>query len=185
MIKTELRKKYKAVRSAVEEREAKSQIIASALFHTELFKSCSDIFLYSNSGTEVSTAEILKESLSLGKKVAYPKCTDKDGNMEFYYINSVSELCEGMYGIYEPESYKELKAVPSCESLIVVPGLAFDTYGYRLGYGKGYYDRYLSLYPCKAVGIAFSECFCKELPHGIYDFKINCLITDKKEYYFD
>ena len=185
MTKTELRKKYKAVRSEVEDREAKSHIIASALLRTELFKSCSDIFLYSNSGTEVSTAEILIESLNLGKKVAFPKCTDKDGNMEFYYINSASDLREGMYGIYEPVCDEENRAVPTCDCLIIVPALAFDMCGYRLGYGKGYYDRYLSLYPCKSVGIAFSECLCKELPHGIYDFKINCLITDKREYYFD
>lgn len=185
MTKTELRKKFKSVRLEVADRDTKSHIIASAFLNTEMFKSCSEIFLYHNSGTEVSTAEILKESLRLGKKVAYPKCTDKNGNMEFYYVNSDSELFEGMYGIYEPQSREEQKAVPTDNSLLIVPGLAFDMCGYRLGYGKGYYDRYLSAHPCKAIGIAFSECLCKELPHGIYDFKINCLITDKKEYYFD
>lgn len=185
MNKTELRKKYKTIRVEVEDRDAKSHIIASKLFNLDMFKSCGDIFLYYNYGTEVSTAEILKESLHLGKKVAYPKCADKDGNMEFYYIDSVSELYEGMYGIYEPEYSVSKTAIPSDDSLIIVPGLAFDMYGYRLGYGKGYYDRYLSLYPCKTVGISFSECLCKKLPHSDYDFKINCLITDEKEYYFD
>lgn len=185
MTKSELRKLFKSVRREVEDSDLKAHLIADRLFANEIFKSCAEVFLYCNSDTEVSTSGILNVSLSLGKRVAYPKCTDKDGNMEFYYVNSASELFEGMYGICEPASCDENKATPSSRTLIVVPALAFDMNGYRLGYGKGYYDRYLSRHLCKTVGIAFDECVCKELPHGIYDIKINCLITDIKEYYFD
>lgn len=185
MIKKELRNKFRAVRDEISDRGLKSDVIARKLLNNELFKACSDVFLYFSSGTEVSTTEIFKSARDLGKRVAYPKCIDADGNMEFYYVDSIEDLHEGMYGIFEPYFNAERKATPSADSLVVVPGLAFDKCGYRLGYGKGYYDRYLSEYSCTALGIAFEECVCCELPYGIYDIKIDCLITDEEEYYFN
>lgn len=185
MIKKELRSRYRAVRDNVYDRELKSDIITSAVIENEFFVNSKEVFLYSPSGSEVFTNKISDAAHRLGKRIAYPRCIDRDGEMEFYFVDSHLSLCEGMYGIYEPCSNESKIAVPSSESLIIVPALTYDLYGYRLGYGKGYYDRYLSRYPCKTVGIAFDECVCKELPHGIYDCKINCLITDKSIYYFD
>ena len=83
MTKSELRKLFKSVRREVEDSDLKAHLIADRLFANEIFKSCDEVFLYCNSDTEVSTSGILNVSLSLGKRVAYPKCTDKGGNMEF------------------------------------------------------------------------------------------------------
>ena len=185
MTKKDLRNKYRAIRGEILLREEKTCAIEKKLFSNKLFRNCTDVFLYCSSGSEVSTTQIGKTALSLGKKVAYPKCTDSDGNMEFYYVNSADELREGMYGIYEPVPCDKSKATPSAESLVIVPALAFDENGYRLGYGKGYYDRYLALYSCKTLGIAFNECLCGALPHGAHDYKVDCIITDKVEYYFN
>ena len=185
MIKKELRSRYRSVRDNVDNRELKSDIIARTVIDSELFIKSKEVFLYSASGSEIFTNKISDAARSLGKRIAYPKCIDRDGEMEFYFVNSLDDLCVGMYGIFEPDCSESEIAVLSSESLIIVPALAYDLYGYRLGYGKGYYDRYLSRCSCKSVGIAFDECVCKELPHGIYDCKINCLITDKSIYYFD
>lgn len=185
MTKKELRSKYKVIRSEITQRSDKSVAIAVKLLDNSLFLDSTDIFLYFSVGTEVSTLKIFEAAVMSDRKVAFPKCADSDGNMEFYYVSSINELKEGMYGIFEPDTSVAQKAIPSADSIIIVPALAFDVRGYRLGYGKGYYDRFLSKHPCKSIGIAFDECVCSELPYDVYDKKINCLITDRSVYYFD
>ena len=185
MTKKDLRSKYKAVRSDIADREQKTDTIVERVINCSIFKDSAEIFLYFPSGSEVSTLKIFDVAVKSSKKTAFPKCIDSNGRMEFYYVRSIEEMSEGMYGIYEPDTSVCPRAVPSAESLIIVPALAFDTRGYRLGYGKGYYDRYLTEDLCSSIGIAYSECVCNELPSDIYDKKINCLITDRSVYYFD
>lgn len=185
MTKKDLRCKYKAVRSNIADRDLKTDIIVKMVIDCSLFKNSAEVFLYFPSGTETSTFKIFEAAVESGKKTAFPKCIDSDGKMEFYYVRTIEEMTVGMYGIYEPDTSVCPRAVPSAESLIIVPALAFDTRGYRLGYGKGYYDRYLAENLCSSIGIAYSECVCNELPSDIYDRKINCLITDRSVYYFD
>ena len=120
--------------------------------------------------------------LADGKRLALPVCFD-NGRMTFRYITDKSQLVKGKFSAPEPNETCE-EYVGNTPTVCVIPAIAFDKAGYRLGYGKGYYDRFLSLYNCKAIGIAFDECVCDELPHGMHDYKIDCLITDKEEYYF-
>jgi len=185
MTKKELRRNYKDIRSTVTEREKKAEKILTALSECNVFVNSTHIFLYFALGSEVPTTEIAKTALSQGKRIAFPKCTDQNGNMEFFYVTSPDELNSGMYGIYEPDSFRCEKAIPDADSLVLVPALAFDKNGYRLGYGKGYYDRYLNANSCYAVGIAFEECVCDNLPHDNFDCKVNCLVTDKTIYCFN
>ncbi len=183
--KKELRCYFRNIRNNISLRTDKTKIITDRLINSKLFKSCYEVFLYFPSGSEVSTFEISKAARLYGKRIAYPRCIDKEGNMEFYFVSSESDLLVGMYGIREPDPSYSTLAKPTADSIVIVPALAFDTDGYRLGYGKGYYDRYLSVNYCKTVGIAFDECVCDRLPRNIYDHKVNCLITDKAEYYID
>lgn len=184
MIKKELRKKYKSIRSDVSEPSLKNDKITRKLLESDIFQRYNKIFLYYPSGTEVSTVQIAENALTVGKKVAFPRCIDRSGNMEFRFVNSLEHLSEGMYGLIEPDVAKSEAAVPDNDTLIIVPGLAFDIMGHRLGYGGGYYDRYLSDYKCYTVGLAYSECVCDSLPTTIYDVKINCLISDNNTYIF-
>ena len=101
--------------------------------------------------------------------------------MEFYF-SLQSELKKGMYGIYEPDRDRCEKAVFSNKSLCIVPGVAFGRNGERLGFGKGYYDRFLESFNGITVGLSFEECLSDSIPMEEHDKKIDYLITDKKIY---
>lgn len=183
--KIALRVKYREIRKNIPDRKAKEKSIEDRILQSELYRSCSSLFLYSATGSEVNLDSVLKKALSDGKSVALPICKDRDGNMEFYFITDKSQLKCGMFGINEP--IKELceVAVSDRDSLCLVPGLSFDLNGGRLGYGKGYYDRFLELFKGKSVGICFNACVCDNLVLDEHDKKVNYLITDKKLYILD
>lgn len=179
--KAGLRKEYKIIRANVQNKDEKSLFIALKLFETEAFKSAKSVLLYAASDFEVSTKLIAQEAFSSGKDTAFPKCVDKNGRMEFYF-SDYNSLAEGMYGIKEPLSNPENKVIDFAETVCIVPGLAFSKDGYRLGYGKGYYDRFLSEFKGISIGICYDECLCDILPKDTYDMQVDCLITDKKIY---
>lgn len=185
MTKKELRIKYKDIRSDVEEASVKNDEITRKFIQSDLFRSFGKLFLYYPSGSEVSTVKIAEIAFSEGKKVAFPRCINRCGSMEFRFIDTFSDLTDGMFGLTEPDVKRSTLAEPDSDTLIVVPALAFDTAGHRLGYGGGYYDRYLSRFSCFTVGLAFSDCLCNSLPSNEYDVKINCLITDSKIHFFN
>jgi len=166
------------------EREAFEKSIADILIHSELYKNCSSIFLYSATGSEVRLDSVFSKALSDGKKVAFPLCTDRDGNMEFYFITDEAQLKSGMYGIKEPDKEICKAAESDSESLCLVPGLSFSLNGGRLGYGKGYYDRFLTKFRGTSVGVCFESCISESLILDEHDKKVNYLITDKKIYNF-
>ena len=181
MNKSELRKKFRAVRNSVSDRDFLSDKIAENLFDSDLYKNADAVFCYWAVDSEVQTKSIIKKALADQKKVALPKCTDKNGNMTFYYINSLSDLIEGMYGIMEPPECFAAD-VGNENSICIVPALAFDSEGYRLGYGKGYYDRFLSIFSGISIGVCFQECLTQALPRNEFDKKVNYIITDKNIY---
>ena len=113
MIKKELRSRYRSVRDNVDNRELKSDIIARTVIDSELFIKSKEVFIYSASGSEVFTKEISDTARRLGKRIAYPKCIDRDGEMEFYFVDSLDDLSLGMYGIFEPDCSESEIAVPS------------------------------------------------------------------------
>lgn len=179
-LKALLREKYKKTR-----REEKSilsdEIITCKVLESEVYKNAETLFIYCSSGTEADTYGIIKDALSKGKKVALPKCTDKDGMMDFYIIKDLeSSLNKGMFSIMEPDIEKCSRAVERDNSVCIVPGLAFDKCGYRLGYGKGYYDRFLSKFKGISIGLCYSACLCDGLPFNEYDCKVDMIITDNE-----
>jgi 5-formyltetrahydrofolate cyclo-ligase len=118
--------------------------------------------------------------LELGKQLAAPVVTGKH-NMSFIYISSMDELKEGFCGILEPEYDEKKIALPTSDSLILVPGFAFDATLNRLGYGGGYYDKYMSENPeAYRIGIGFHSQYTQSpLPRESYDIPLDMLITDK------
>ena len=96
--------------------------------------------------------------------------------MKFHRITALSELKPGKYGILEPDN------TDICEpeqGLMIMPGLAFDKNGFRLGYGGGYYDRYIDGFIGKTIGITFHECYTDRLPAFETDKTVNSVITEK------
>ena len=88
-------------------------------------------------------------------------------------------LKNGLYGVLEPDPSRSRPALSGGNALCIVPGLGFDSKGYRLGYGKGYYDRFLSGFHGITVGLCYSACTKWMLPHGYYDRPVDILITEK------
>ena len=143
------------------------------LINDEKFLSARSVGAYSPIGSEAATNVILDEALRLGKRVALPK-TESDG-IRFYEFSKTDELTAGRYGIKEPRASSPINHL----DLIVVPGLAFDRAGHRLGYGKGYYDRYLKTAKAFTVGLGFSFQLVDVLPSDDHDMKLGALATEK------
>ncbi|MGN0448647.1 MAG: 5-formyltetrahydrofolate cyclo-ligase [Acutalibacteraceae bacterium] len=183
-MKKELRRSYKVKRDSLENRDELSKKIADKLIKSDEYKNAHTILLYYSVLSEVSTKEIFKKALSDGKKVAFPLCLDNKGLMEFYLVTGESDLVDEMYCIKAPDKEKCLRLTSTDDTLCVVPGLAFDKSGMRLGYGKGYYDRFLSHFKGVSVGLCYESTLSEKLPQDENDEKINLLITDKKVYKF-
>ncbi len=138
------------------------------------FESAKTVFCYVSAGNEVGTHTLIKQMLELGKEVLVPLCTDKCGSMVSVKISSLDDLIEGMYGIYEPISHTPFDKTKIDVS--IVPGIVFDKEGYRIGYGKGYYDRFLADISPFKIGLTHSELFFGSLPHDENDIQIDIVI---------
>ncbi|MEE1155448.1 MAG: 5-formyltetrahydrofolate cyclo-ligase [Acutalibacteraceae bacterium] len=178
--KTQLRRKYKTIRNNISSinRKLYSDVIVQKIFNLQEFKNAETVFVYVNIGDEVETLEIIKKALQLGKKVAVPYCIPNTCLMDFYYIDSINQLQKGSFGVPEPNPNCCKKAEVK-KGLIIVPALSFDLQGYRMGYGKGYYDRYLSDFFGVSVGICYSHTISKCTLRGVFDRRVNYIITEK------
>lgn len=143
------------------------------------YKECKVLFIFVSSPIECETSAIISRALSDGKKVAVPKCRERSGYMDFYFITSFSQLSPGKFSIPEPDPELCEQATDFSSGLCVVPGLCFDYMGYRVGFGKGYYDRFLNIFKGTSAGICYSRFVEKELPRGAYDKKTDILVTEK------
>lgn len=177
-VKQKLRAQYRERRANIADKTVKDELIAGRLFELPCYKSANTMLCYVSFGSEINTDSIINRALEDGKTVAVPYCNNKQGDMEFYIINSPDNLKPGTYGILEPDinSCKRLEDFE--KSIIIVPGLSFDNEGYRIGYGGGYYDRFLAKHSIKSVGLCYSELLNDKLPRESFDLPIDILITE-------
>ena len=162
----------------------KSLTIVNRLLGTDAYQKAEWLFPYVSYGSEVDTLSLIEAALKQGKKVAVPILKDLHKNkMVFCQIDSVKDLVSGHFGILEPV-YKEDRVVePNGKTLMIVPGVAFDLNGYRLGQGGGYYDRYLAEHKGLAnYGLAYEEQIVDRIMINGYDIRMNGLVTDLKVY---
>lgn len=181
-----LREKFAAVRDSVsaESREVQQSEIFNAVVESAEYKKADCVFLYVSFGSEVSTRSLLDRALDDGKSVAVPLCDVKRHTMTVVLIDSMKCLKEGAYGIPEPDRGAVLRgelktAEPEEIDLAVVPALAFDVEGNRLGYGGGYYDRFLESYQGVSLGLAFGECVCERLEVEAFDRPVSRVVYPK------
>jgi len=152
-----------------------------------------DCFLaYASFRTELDTLPLLRWGWERGIAVLLPRCEPEDRSMTIYRVRGLDELAQGAYGLPEPVEAAERWASPERIDAVLVPGLAFDRSGGRLGYGGGYYDRYreaatkdapgpssASSRPSPWMGLCFSEQVAdSRLPAEAHDVRLNGLITE-------
>ena len=154
---------------------------------------CTDIaaalvFCYVGDGWEVPTAGIIESLLADGIRVCVPRCRNdgEKGIMDAVEITSLSDLHRGMYDLLEPD--EDAPAVdPASITLAIVPATAFDTAGYRLGRGGGYYDRFLTLLQpdCVTVGLAYDAFVLDAVPKEEYDLAVTHILTETGPVWLD
>jgi len=157
----------------------KSKLIQQKLIESPVFNQSKSIGLYLAIGSEVQTREIINYALDLGKTVLLPRIMSND--LRFYVVDQKdfeeNSFDVNRFGIKEPKIDKPADFIID---LLIIPGIVFDTYGFRIGYGYGYYDKYLTINKySKSIGLAYDFQFIKKpipiLPH---DRKIDVLITE-------
>ena len=150
-----------------EELRKDSLAVCRRLIDSDCFRNASSVFAYASLSGEVETCYLSEKILACGKILALPKVTGSD--MTFYRIEDLTKLSRGAMGILEPD--ESLGALtPGKEDLIVMPGLAFDRQKHRVGYGGGYYDRYLQRWPeGHRIALAFSFQILEDLEHTACD----------------
>jgi 5-formyltetrahydrofolate cyclo-ligase len=192
MDKKILRKEFLARRSelSLEEREEKSTKIADLVIALEAFEKSDKVLLYAPIRGEVETEKIYRSARLLSKDVYYPRVQGKE--MEFYLVNETTEYEMSRYGIKEPKPESTIAYEPKVSDrvFVVIPGAAFDREGNRIGYGGGYYDKYLhwlkgrlpSEQICK-VAVAY-ECQMVEtgnIEKELYDVQMDYILTEVEE----
>ena len=143
------------------------------------YKACDTLFIFVSSPIECDTHGIIADALESGKLVAVPRCLNKSGMMDFYRISSFDDLERGTFSLMEPDPEKCEKITDRSRGLCIVPGLCFDLEGYRVGFGKGYYDRFLNSFGGITAGICYSKYTVKQLPRGAHDRNTGILVTER------
>ena len=129
---------------------------------------------------EVETRELIKALWGLKKNVAVPKCEPKTREMDFYAITSFEQLETVYLTIAEPKVIETTYTPKEEIDVIIVPGVVFNERGYRVGFGGGYYDRYLSAFSGEKLSVAFDEQIADVIPTEAHDIPVNIILTDKR-----
>lgn len=179
MTKDDVRKRMRLLRKNMteQERKEKDALILNKLFQLETFQKASCFFSFVSYGTEVDTRRLIQKLLEQKeKRVAVPKVEGREIN--FYYIRSFGDLDQGYMGILEPVTSE--KAIPY-EGIMLMPGLAFDLKKNRIGYGGGYYDRYLETHSHAnmiKIALAYDFQVMEHLETKPNDQQVDMILTD-------
>jgi 5-formyltetrahydrofolate cyclo-ligase len=185
--KKKIREQAHANRNAQENKEALSHEICGKFTALPEYSRAKTVMYYIDVRSEVRTRHDLPSALTQGKKIVVPWCNDK-GELELFHLESMDELAVGMYKILEPK--EELRRLPAKQvaatdlDLIMVPGVAFDRTGARMGHGKGYYDKLLqhARRDAPLVALAFECQLFPEIPTAPHDIFMDKIITERAVY---
>ncbi len=175
--KSEIRKELLRRRSSLdeEEKERLSQSICLRIASLPEYKGAHNILFFYPVKGEPDIRALLIRAIKEGRALL-PKVKGKD--LSLHRVSSLSNLSPGAYGIPEPSAGEEED--PSCIDLLLVPGVGFDLEGFRLGWGKGYYDRLLKRAGGTKVGVAFSFQVLERLPRDHWDVPVDAVVTEKE-----
>ena len=181
--KNEIRLLFKQKRAEYddERREILDDAVCRRIISLAGFRYAGALLTYSPIGKEINVHPIAEEARRRGKPVYYPKCGEKTF-MDFRLVDSDERLLPGTFGVSEPGDDCPVfdPEDRGAGTVCIVPALSFDRKGYRLGYGGGYYDRYLSRYRGTKIGVVYEEMLSDDLPRGRYDVCVDLIVTEKR-----
>lgn len=173
--KDKLRAELVALRRNMAENVRKNldERIYNNLISLDLVKNADTFLVYASSPVEVDTRRFIGKILSQGKTIAIPKCIGMD--MKFLKTDDPGTLVRSKFGVDEPSCGDKIRSFDG--TVCIVPALRFDKAGYRLGWGGGFYDRFLAGYTGISVGICYEQC-CGDVPTDRFDIPVNTVITE-------
>lgn len=180
VIKEQIRRDFKTRRRTLscEHVRINSDKICENFLDSDIYKNCQNILAYSTIQNEVDLSQIINQALLDNKNLFLPRV--EGDSMNFFRINNTDKLQIGSYNILEPQNgtvYQD-----STNSIILVPGIAFSTQGARIGFGKGFYDKFLSQHnSIFKIGIAYDWQITKSWVTNEFDINMNMIITEKRE----
>lgn len=180
--KAELRKKFKEKREnlAPELKAEWDKRICERLCALASVRYANDILSFSPLAGEVDITDFNVSIINGEKSLYLPKCkTDGSGEMDFHLVKSLDVLKCGSYSISEPPSDAPVwKESEISHSVCVIPAMSYDRHGFRLGYGKGFYDRYLASKSSLRIGVCYSSFVSDDIPRGRYDLAVDIIVTE-------
>ncbi len=178
--KSEIRKEVKAARAAAtaEWITENSRKVCDAFLALPEYREAEVVFAYMDCKNEVAVTPVIEQCWKEGKQVVVPKVFGEI--MRYYLITSYEDLEEGYFGIREPK-HELLTEVVKENGLMILPGVAFDVHRHRVGYGGGFYDRYLEAHPqMKKIAFAFEFQVYDQVPFEVFDRQPEKIITEKR-----
>jgi len=161
-----------------EEVRKRSRSIQEFVINSKKFQQAKVVGAYFSFGSEVTTDLIIEHARTLGKRIALPRV--EDDQIRFYEFTLTKPLIKGKFGIMEPPPYRHMTNI----DILIVPGVAFDRKGNRLGYGKGFYDRLLSdKRTIFSIGLAYLFQIVDSLPRDIYDQRLDAIASEDGIHY--
>ena len=177
--KAALRAELRALRAALSEDERAKRDTSICRSLLPLLDGANLLLLFYPKGTEIDLRPVFHEANTRGIPCAFPRCGEEKGEMEFHLVCDLEELEEGKFGIREPR--EDARPVTDLtNATIIVPAFSFDESGHRVGYGGGYYDRYLRAHKIRSVGVAYEEFLRTTLPHDDLDAAVDTVVTEKR-----
>ncbi|MFX3674381.1 MAG: 5-formyltetrahydrofolate cyclo-ligase [Paenisporosarcina sp.] len=182
MEKSQLRKKTLHILNRMDQQayNERSSKIVDFLFEEIKFSHGDIVGITLSSFPEVDTWLLIEKLWYSGIRVAAPKCDSKERSMQFYEISSFDQLEIVYMKLHEPNPNQTNKGKIENISYLIVPGVVFDSHGYRIGFGGGYYDRFLSGYEGPTISLAFDEQIIQAVPKENFDIPVQLIITDKR-----
>lgn len=185
--KTEIREYHLGIRRgmAPEKKAELDEKICRAVLSSATYRYADTILMYYAKDDEVNINQVAWEAVKAGKKVAFPRTNPEDRSMVFHFVQSEDDFENGSLGLSEPKAELpsfEVTGELQSNVICIIPAVVYDKKGFRIGYGGGYYDRYLSSFKGTKVGVEYTDFIVGEVPHGRFDLAVDVLITEKGIY---
>ncbi len=178
-----LRKQCAAIRNGIsqDEKAQRDEKICSLCASLAIYRFADTVLLYHPIRSEVDVRPLIDSALADGKEVYLPLCDKTEpGKMQFHRIMFQNDLSAGSFGVMEPSLHLPVWMPDDGKRAVcLIPALAYGKDGFRLGYGKGYYDRFLQGFNGTGIGITYSELILPTVPHNRFDLKADLLVSEK------